>query len=757
MRLGQQVPSARAVVVHATVSQFSFMKLHSKTHVGFLIVAILHLALSFNASAQTGTLRFSSASYSATESGGSVRLTVRRSGGSTGTLTADIGTVDSGGGTATADADYLPTNGTLSFGPGVTSLHFSVPIVNDVVHENAETVIVTLFFNDAFQEATVTIKDNDTCAYSLSTNKVVLGFEGGVAPALIVTATEGCTWTVENTTASATWLGISQTNTATGGEVSLSFDRHSGTSARSATLKVAGKTVTVTQLPEPPPDTQAPVITIRQPTANARQTNDSILVTGTATDNVLVTLVEARLENNAEISDYIPANGTTDWSVSLAGLIPGTNTIRVRARDAANEPTEVTRQVIYVEVSPLGLTTNGVGSVTGVRGGQLLDVGKSYTARAATDRDHLFTGWSGSIATTENPVTFTMQTGFVLSANFVINPFIAVTGTYNGLCHETETNRYASSGYLTVKTTPLGGYSARLILAGARYSFSGQFSGEGQATNVLTIRSSTNTLTVVLAIDLIGSSDQILGSITSGDWAAEIRCDRQLFSSANLAPQAGRYTVVIPGDDTLAAEQPGGAGFGTVNVSTAGRVKLSATLADGTRLSQSTALSKDGYWPLYAPLYGNHGSVISWAVFSSTGESDLAGLFSWFKPAQTGAKFYPAGFAIDQNLTGSRYVAPTNNADPILNFSAGRVQFSAGNLAASFENEITLTNNAVVNLDTNKLTLSINRSSGLFTGSVTPPGTAKSIPFRGAIDQGLNQGWGFFLGTNQSGRVRLGE
>lgn len=733
------------------------MKFQSKTHVGFLIAVILHCALMLNATAQTGTLRFSSSSYSVTESGGSVRLTVTRSNGSAGTLTADFATVDSGGGTASADADYLPTNGTLSFGPGVTSLSFYVPIVNDVVHENAETVLVTLFFNDAFQEATVTIRDNDTCAYSVSTNKVVLGFDGGVVSALTVTATEGCTWTVENTTASATWLGISQTTTSTGGEVILSFDPHSGSSARSATLKVAGKTVTVTQLPEPPPDTQAPTITIGQPAANSRQTSDSILVTGTATDNVLVTLVEARLENDAGMSDYIVADGTTGWSVSLAGLIPGTNTIRVRARDAINEPAEVTRQVIYVEVSPLALTTNGVGSVTGVRGGQLLDVGNSYTARAATDREHLFTGWSGSIATTENPVTFTMQTGFVLSANFVINPFIAVAGTYNGLCHETETSRHASSGFLTVKTTPLGGYSGKLTLGGARYSFSGQFSGEGQTTNILTSRSSTNTLTVVLAIDLGGGSDQILGGITDGEWSAEIRCDRQLFSSANPAPQAGRYTVVIPGDDDLASEQPGGASFGTVNVSTTGRVKLSATLADGTRLSQSTALSKDGYWPLYAPLYGKQGSVISWVVFSSTGESDLAGLFSWFKPVQLGARFYPAGFAIEQNLTGSRYVAPTNNADPILNFSAGRVQFSAGNLATSFENEITLTNNAVINLGTNRLTLSINRSSGLFTGSVKPPGTTASIPFRGAIDQGLNQGWGFFLGTDQSGRVRLGE
>lgn len=735
------------------------MKPPTMTRAGILFAACWLLALLPEAVGQGATVRFSSSSYSTTESGGAVRLIISRSGGSSETLVADFTTVDSGGGTATAEADYLPTNGSLTFGPGVTSLSFYVPIVNDSVHENAETVRVELFIGpDVVSTATVTIKDNDTCAFSLSTNKVALPFNGGVVTALTVTSTEGCTWTAENTTASATWLALTTTSSSpTSGDVVLSFDPYAGSSPRSATLKVAGKSVTVTQFPEPPPDITAPVVTIRLPAAGSRQTNDTIVVSGTASDNVAVTLVEARLENDAETSDYILADGTTDWSVGLAGLIPGTNTIRVRAYDAVNEPTVVTRQVVYVEVQPLVLTTNGVGAVAGVTGGQLLDVGRAYTARATTDRQHLFTGWSGSIASTENPVTFTMQTGFVLAANFVINPYIAVAGTYNGLCHEAETNRHASSGFLTIKTTPVGGYSGKLTLGGGRYSFSGQFSEDSTVTNVLRRSGTTNTLTLKLAIDLVGGSDQILGSVSDGSWTSVIRCDRQLFSSANPTDKAGRFTVIIPGDDTLAAEQPGGASFGTVNVSTAGRVSLSTTLADGTRLSQSAPISKDGYWPLYAPLYGNQGSVISWVVFNSTEESDLSGLFSWFKPAIASAKYYQAGFAIDQTLSGSRYTAPTNSSDPILNFTSGGVEFSAGNLAASFENEISIAENKVTNLGTNKLTLSINRSSGLFTGSVTPPGATKSIPFRGAIDQNLNQGWGFFLGTNQSGCVRLSE
>ncbi len=732
------------------------MKFLSKTRAELLLTCLVLLAGALSGSAQTGTLRFSASSYSVNESAGSVLVTVTRGNGTAGTITGDYTTVDSGGGTATVDADYEPTSGTLTFGPGVSKQTFRVPIVNDTMHENAETILVTLFFNDVFLEARISIQDNDACSFAVSTNKVTFGAVAGTADQLIVTATPGCEWTVENTTPAATWLGISWTSTNTGGEVELSFDNNGETFSRNATLLIAGKTVNVTQLPLPPPDTNAPVVVIRSPAVGARQTNDTLVATGTASDNVGVTLVEARLENSEGVSDYIVADGLNNWSVPLAGLLPGTNVIRVLVRDAANPPVEFTREVIFTEVSTIALATNGTGAVSGLRNGQLLDVGKTYTVRAATDRTHLFAGWSGTLVSTNNPLTFTMQTGFVLAANFVIHPYIAVAGSYNGLFHEAETNRHESSGFLSLNVTALGAYSGRLTLGGTRHSLSGQFSNDGFATNTIP-RTENTTLTVALQIALTGGSDQILGSITDGDWASDLRCDRATFSAANPAPQAGRYTVIIPGNDSNAAEQPGGAGFGTVNVNAAGKVKLSATLADGTRLSQSAPLAKDGNWPLHVPLHGGRGSVISWVGFAEADESDFTGLFSWFKPAIAGARCYPAGFGVDLSLSGSRYHAPTNNTDPILNFTEGQIQFSAGNLATAFENTLRLTNNAIVNLGTNRLSVSISRGNGLFSGRVTQPGTNTSLSFRGALHQGLNQGWGHFLGTDQSGQVRLAE
>ena len=56
------------------------------------------------------------------------------------------------------------------------------------------------------------------------------------------------------------------------------------------------------------------------------------------------------------------------------------------------------------------------------------------------------------------------------------------------------------------------------------------------------------------------------------------------------------------------------------------------------------------------------------------------------------------------------------------------------------------------------LTMAITPSSGLFSGSVTltNDGYRVTRQFKGAILRRQNHGTGFFLGTNQSGRVYFG-
>jgi hypothetical protein len=61
----------------------------------------------------------------------------------------------------------------------------------------------------------------------------------------------------------------------------------------------------------------------------------------------------------------------------------------------------------------------------------------------------------------------------------------------------------------------------------------------------------------------------------------------------------------------------------------------------------------------------------------------------------------------------------------------------------------------VINLSSNKLVLTTAKPSGLFSGTVVLPKTGKSKPFKGAILQKLDVGYGYFLGTNQGGRVEF--
>jgi subtilisin-like proprotein convertase family protein len=103
------------------------------------------------------------ASYSASESAGSVPVTVVRDAN---TATASV-RVTTGGGSASAGSDYGAVNQTVSFAANETQKTVNVPIVNDSTHEGDETVNVSLsnLTGDASpaapSSAALTIHDDD--------------------------------------------------------------------------------------------------------------------------------------------------------------------------------------------------------------------------------------------------------------------------------------------------------------------------------------------------------------------------------------------------------------------------------------------------------------------------------------------------------------------------------------------------------------------------------------------------------------------
>jgi hypothetical protein len=93
-------------------------------------------------------IQFSSATYSVGENTAFVTITATRTGAVDNAVTADYATVVGGSATGGAScggvADYVSTNGTLSFAAGVISQTFNVSICNDGVVEPDETINLAL-------------------------------------------------------------------------------------------------------------------------------------------------------------------------------------------------------------------------------------------------------------------------------------------------------------------------------------------------------------------------------------------------------------------------------------------------------------------------------------------------------------------------------------------------------------------------------------------------------------------------------------
>jgi len=116
-------------------------------HPPYLTVSSLALGLVLVAgcggddSYSPGVLAFSNSAYSVLENATSLTLTVNRVGGSAGSVTVDYATADL---SATAGADYQTTMGVLSFADGVTTLSFTVPLIDDADAEGTELFNVSL-------------------------------------------------------------------------------------------------------------------------------------------------------------------------------------------------------------------------------------------------------------------------------------------------------------------------------------------------------------------------------------------------------------------------------------------------------------------------------------------------------------------------------------------------------------------------------------------------------------------------------------
>jgi hypothetical protein len=580
-----------------------------------------------------------------------------------------------------------------------------------------------------------------TCSYSLSASSGAFGAVGG-SSSVDVTTAGGCSWSVANVPA---WITITSGNGGSGnGTVGYTVAAHTNSGGRNATLVIAGRNYTVSQSA---PDLTRPTVVFSSPAANATLTNSVITITGTADDNDSVTHVDYRVGAGA----FAPATGTHNWSASVT-LQPGTNLLSVRSVDVSGNISLTNTRSVFASVpSSLTLGINGQGSVSGATNGQQLPIGRVCKLTAVPTAGFTFSNWTGDVSGTAPELSFLMGSNLQVTANFVTNPFVACKGSFNGLFYETNEVRLGSSGAFTLALTDKGTYTASLRIGSKKSKASGILNLEGKATNVIA-RTGTNSLTVTWAVNLDGS-EQIIGTVSDGNWVAELAGDRAVFCKTNPTSFAGTYTFLVLGSpgSTLAPE---GDSYGTASVDSNGFVKVKGYLADKTSLAAKVPVSRSGQWPLYASLHSGKGALLGWAAFTNQSATDFAGVLSWNKPSLPTAKYYPDGFSSEAALLGSRYAAPVGPTNKVLNLSNSVVILSGGNLSQSFTNDVILgLSSKVTNASTHNLKVTFTLSSGLFGGSFTPANETTAVLFKGAVLQKANYGAGHFLGTNLSGRA----
>ena len=291
-----------------------------------------------------------------------------------------------------------------------------------------------------------------------------------------------------------------------------------------------------------------------------------------------------------------------------------------------------------------------------------------------------------------------------------------------------------------------GTYSGRSYKVGRQSATrftSGQLSMQTLATNQIKLPDGSM---AVLTFGVEG--EMVSGLLTAGAWQAGLQGDRAVYNlRSNPAPFAGTYTLVVPGQNTNTAE-PMGSGYGSVKIDGNGVARFAGVLADGTKVSQSTTLSRDGQWPLYASLYSGKGLVISWLMLSNGVSSDLSGALSWIKTAGATGSRYSGGITDECVAVGSAYKMPVAPAG-ILNFTTGQAVFTGGDLGAGFNDAITLAGSQATGTG---VSVSFSLSSGIFTGRTTDTASGLTYSFGGAVLQKSNAGYGFVLRSDAKRR-----
>ncbi|HEX3717732.1 MAG TPA: peptidylprolyl isomerase [Verrucomicrobiae bacterium] len=207
---------------------------------------------------------------------------------------------------------------------------------------------------------------------------------------------------------------------------------------------------------------------------------------------------------------------------------------------------------------------------------------------------------------------------------------------------------------------------------------------------------------------------------------------------------AGKYILNFDTVTNLLGSGPTNDGYATLSVSKTGTMTIGGTLADNSTFSRTTGVSKDGIWPIYAPLYGGGGMILGWetnVIGTTPGSAGSVGTLVWIKPKIKGT-YYTNALGILASSTGTNYITPVNG-------SQYQVVFEGGTINPSLDNILTVKAGQFVPAAgaPDKLKISLS-AAGVITGTIYNPADKKTLPIRGSFINPSVGGSGFVLDTD---------
>lgn len=224
------------------------------------------------------------------------------------------------------------------------------------------------------------------------------------------------------------WMQVGGTSSWSG-QVTLSagsnlIEAYASDAASNASL-TASRTITYQ-----PADTTAPSVVIVAPAEGTVVTTSSVALSGTATDNVGVTAVFARVNGGA----WTQATGTSTWSANVS-LISGSNLVEVYAKDAAANSSPIIARTVVRNSTALVATFSSASSVP--------VTASSYSASGKTVSFVL--NYAPSVGTSLTVVKNT-GLGFISGTFSNLAQGQRVTLTYAGSSYEFIAHYYGGTG-----------------------------------------------------------------------------------------------------------------------------------------------------------------------------------------------------------------------------------------------------------------------------------------------------------------------